>query len=88
MIATLYPGGLLWWGVLWYLVALGGVSAVRVSPLYLARPMAMLIFTGAMLLQSVVSAPAGWAWFVPVFLAKLILAHAVREEPYRPDPAS
>lgn len=88
VIAALYPGGQFWWGVLWYLVALGGVGAVGVSPLYLARPMAMLVFTGAMLLQSIITAPAGWGWFVPVFLAKLVLAHAVREEPYRPDPVS
>jgi hypothetical protein len=32
VIAALYPGGQFWWGVLWYLVALGGVGAVRVSP--------------------------------------------------------
>lgn len=85
VIAALYPGAHIWWGVLWYLVALLGVLAVRLSPLYLARPVAMLVFTAAMLLQSVIAAPVGWAWFVPVFLAKLVLAHAVREEPYRPD---
>jgi hypothetical protein len=50
--------------------------------------MAMFVFTGAMLLQSVISAPAGWALFVPVFLAKLVLAHAVREGSYRPDAVS
>lgn len=88
VIAALYPDGRLWWGVIWYLVALTGVIAVRLSPLYLARPMAMVVFTGAMLLQSVIVAPAGWGWFVPVFLAKLVLAHAVREEPYRPEPVS
>lgn len=87
VIAALYPGGQLVWGVLWYAVAVVGVAAIRVSPLYLARPLAMLVFTGAMLLQSAIVAPAGWAWFVPVFLAKLVLAHAVREEPYRPEAA-
>lgn len=88
VIAGLYPGGQLWWGALWYGVALLGVAAVRLAPLYLARPVAMLVFAGAMLLQSVLAAPAGWAWFVPLFLAKLVLAHAVREEPYRPAPAA
>ncbi len=88
VIAVLYPGGQLWWGMLWYLITLVGVGIVRASPLYLARPVAMLLFTGVVLLQSVISAPTGWGWFVPVFLAKLLLAHAVREEPYRPDVVS
>jgi hypothetical protein len=84
LIAAIYPEGALWWGALWYAAALLGVAAVRAVPLYLARPTAMLAFTAAMLLQSVIAAPPGWEWFVPIFLAKLVLAHAVREEPYRP----
>ncbi len=48
----------------------------------------MLLFVGAVVGLAFMASPPGWAWLRAVFLAKLLLAHAVREEPYRPAPGS
>ncbi|KAI9024183.1 hypothetical protein DFJ74DRAFT_705902 [Hyaloraphidium curvatum] len=85
VVAALYPGRHLLWGSALYSYSLAGAAAVHYSPLYLARPLAMLFLVTAMSLQEYLPAPGGWAWFAPIFLSKLVLAHAVREEPYRPD---
>jgi hypothetical protein len=53
-------------------------------PVYLQRPVAMLVLVAAVVGNALVSAPEGWAWFIPVLMAKLVVGHAVREEPYRP----
>lgn len=42
-------------------------------------------YAGGRVGNALVAAPEGWAWFVPVFVAKLVVGHAVREEPYRPE---
>lgn len=84
IIGLLYPGPGWWWGFLWYTFTLTGVISVGRAPLYLQRPVALLMCTAAALMTPVIPSPAG-LWWVPVVLAlKLILAHAVQEEPYRP----
>ncbi|WP_019179536.1 hypothetical protein [Microbacterium yannicii] len=84
IVGTFYPPHLWWWGPLWYLGILAGTAIVRSVPLYLERPVAL----GFCALVAMVSAyspmPEMWGW-LPVMLAlKLVLAHAVQEEPYRP----
>jgi hypothetical protein len=54
-------------------------------PLYLQRPTAFGLFALSMILGAFLVTPlAGFAWFLPIFYAKLLLAHLIREEPYRP----
>ena len=55
-------------------------------PLYVKRPMAVLMVSGAILLNTYIITPIpGFEWFVPIFMIKLVMGHIVREEPYRPD---
>ncbi|MFX1330688.1 MAG: hypothetical protein ACFE9W_03965 [Promethearchaeota archaeon] len=63
------------------------VSAVVVllSPLYIRRPVSIVMFLGALVANIYLLIPApGFEWFVPVLFLKLIVGHAVKEEPYRP----
>lgn len=86
LIVAAYPGGTWWWAALVYAGVVGAVAIVeRLVPLYLRRPTAMLLFCSmAMVSLAGSTAPPGWEWFAVVYLAKLLLAHAVPEEPYRP----
>lgn len=89
IIVALFPGGSWTWAITMYVIAVGGALIVdRVVPRYLQRPVAMLIFVSALSFSLLLVAPPGWAWFPVVYLAKLLLAHAVREEPYRPNPGA
>ncbi|CAB4555359.1 unannotated protein [freshwater metagenome] len=89
LIVALYPHGTWGWAIGMYVGAVvGAVLVDRVVPQYLQRPAAMLVFCTVMLWSRSWTAPPGWEWFAAIFLAKLILAHAVREEPYRPAPGT
>lgn len=84
VVALVYDPAAWWWGVAWYLVTLVGTTLVRVSALYLQRPVALAWCALAALGASFLPSPAHWGW-LPVALAlKLVLAHAVQEEAYRP----
>lgn len=84
IVGLLYPPHLWWWGIPWYLAILAATVLVRVAPLYLQRPVALGCCALVALGSSLTPAPDLWAW-LPVMLAlKLVLAHAVQEEPYRP----
>jgi hypothetical protein len=59
---------------------------VLATPLYLKRPMSMVMVSGAVLMNSyVLTVIPGFEWFLPVFILKLVVGHIVREEPYRPE---
>jgi hypothetical protein len=90
LIVALFPGGTWAWAAATYAAMLLSVVLVdRIVPRYLQRPVAMLLFCVAVLASAIAaSTPPGWGWFVVVYLAKLVLAHAVREEPYRPAPGT
>ncbi|HYO35749.1 MAG TPA: hypothetical protein VER97_06720 [Geodermatophilus sp.] len=88
VVAALLPDATWLWAGTWYLVTLAGTVAVVGVPLYLRRPLAAGIVTVAVIAAPLVDAPAGLAWFGPVLALKLVAAHAVREEPYRPAAAA
>ncbi|NWF68094.1 MAG: hypothetical protein HXY40_03325 [Chloroflexi bacterium] len=55
------------------------------SPLYLQRPLALLALCGGFLITFYGLSPTpGLEWFIPVYYVKLLVSHALREEPYRP----
>lgn len=83
VVALLFPGGTIWWGVCWYAVALGAVYLVLRVPLYLRRPAALAFVAVVPMLAAIMHSPHGFAWLPAVLVAKLVLG-AVREEPYRP----
>lgn len=74
------------WAGLWYGFLLGASALILVIPLYLHRPMALILFVIGFLLNQYLGAPTpGLEWFIPVFLLKLLVSHLLREEPYRPE---
>jgi len=84
IVGVFYPPHLWWWGPLWYLGILAGTVLVRLIPLYLERPVALGFCALTAMVAAYSPSPELWAW-LPVMLAlKLVLAHAVQEEPYRP----
>jgi uncharacterized membrane protein len=84
VLAALFADATWAWAAAWYLCSVGGTAAVIAVPLYLRRPLAAAVVTTALVTAPLLDAPTGLAWFGPVLLLKLVLAHAVREEPYRP----
>lgn len=72
------------WATAWYLTSLVGTAAVVAAPLYLCRPLAAAIATVTIFAAPMLQSPAGLGWLGPVLVLKLVAAHAVREEPYRP----
>ncbi|NGX15586.1 hypothetical protein [Wenzhouxiangella sp. XN24] len=55
-------------------------------PLYLQRPVALIMYAGSILLALyVLASPPGMEWFLPLFYLKLLVAHLPREEAYRPE---
>jgi hypothetical protein len=88
LLAALLPDATWTWATVWYLLCLGGTAAVVAVPLYLRRPLAAAIVTVALVATPLAGAPAGLAWLGPLMVLKLVAAHAVREEPYRPAAAN
>lgn len=70
-----------------YAFVLAAAGVILITPLHLRRPVAMLAFLLALLLAIYgPGAPENTEWFFPIFAMKLLVAYAVREEPYRPSP--
>lgn len=84
VVGTFYPPHLWWWGPIWYVAILSGTVAVRAAPLYLERPTALGLCALAVLAATYIPAPELWGWLPVMLMLKLVLAHAVQEEPYRP----
>ncbi len=87
LVALVFAPTLWWWGVIWYLFTLAGTIAVHRSALYLQRPIALAFCAIAGLAAFFMPAPGLWAWLPVMLTMKLVLAHAVQEEPYRPGTA-
>lgn len=66
-----------------YLLIAGGT--IILTPLYLQRPVALVMYAGGLLVAIyALDSPAGMEWFLPFFYLKLLVAHLPKEEPYRP----
>jgi hypothetical protein len=84
LVVLAIPGATWGWALFWYIAITSSVLVVSRVPLYLQRPIAFAAVTTLLIAGLEVSAPAGLLWFGPVLALKLVAAHAVREEPYRP----
>lgn len=84
VLAIAVPPHAWWWGLLWYVVVLLAVVVVVNVPQYLARPVSYAVAMLAVVSLPVVPAPEGLEWLPLALVLKLVMAHAVREEPYRP----
>ena len=70
----------------YYAYLLGGTAVILYTPLYLKRPMALLIYSGVLLLNSSFIQPIpGLGWFIPFFFLKLLVAHLLPEAPFQPE---
>ena len=74
------------YGLFWYLILQISVLSVTRTPLYLQRPVSMLIIVTALLINDYfVSSPIGLEWLIPILFVKIVYGHTVQEEPYRPE---
>lgn len=84
VLAFLFPS--LGWGAAATLYAylLAAALVVVLIPLYLKRPVAFVLYCGALLIGLYVfNFPPGLEWFVPFFFMKLLVAHLLPEQAYR-----
>jgi hypothetical protein len=85
IIAAALLGGSVGNAVAWYLMLQVSVWLVLAAPLYLRRPMATLLTVLAVIAASaLLPLGAGLEWFIPCLFIKMVLGHAVQEEPYAP----
>ena len=85
LVAATVPDATWTWAIFWYGACLGGTAVVAAVPLYLSRPVASATVALALVAGPVVGAPPGLEWLGPLLALKLVVAHAVPEEPYRPE---
>ena len=72
--------------VVFYGWLLLGTAVILRTPLYLKRPLALLLYSVTLLLTSSFILPtAGLGWFIPFFFLKLLVAHLLPEAPFQPD---
>ena len=68
----------------WYGMMMASIVCMLFIPLYLHRPVALLIVMLSIILAQLIPSPIGLEWIAPIYMIKLVLSHGVREEPYRP----
>lgn len=72
------------YGALWYCVFMAAVFIVYKVPLYLKRPVSMMLILLAFMLNFYIILPVkGFEWLIPLLFLKIVYGHMVREEPYR-----
>jgi hypothetical protein len=84
VLALVFPG--FGWGTaaVVYAYLLVAVVIVLLTPLYLKRPVALIIYSVTLLVSLyVLGVPMGLEWFVPMFFLKLLVSHLPPEEAYR-----
>jgi hypothetical protein len=85
LVYLVYRQSEVWTGVAIYFIVGSIAILVRKAPLYLARPIAVTaVITAIAASFYFIDSPPGFEWMLPVLVIKLVLGHAVREEPYRP----
>ncbi|MBN1259074.1 MAG: hypothetical protein JXB35_00195 [Anaerolineae bacterium] len=85
IVGGLHGDGNWLYGGVWYGLLLAATLAVLQVPLYLRRPLSMLIVFLVLVGNTWVIEPAaGFAWLAPALFLKIVYGHLVREEPYRP----
>ena len=71
--------------VIWYTLLVFSTWVVGQIPLYLQRPSSIIIVVIVILANTYLITPIpGFEWLAPLLFIKIIVGHAVREEPYRP----
>lgn len=86
LLAWLFPGVGWLFALFSYLYLIAATLGVLFTPLYLQRPLALIAYAGALLLNAALAPPLALAWFVPLLFLKLLVAHLLKEAPFRPAP--
>lgn len=74
------------YALFWYGFMMISIVFIHMLPQYIHRSIALLIvILSIMLSQIAFVGPAGLEWLASIYIIKLVLSHAVREEPYRPE---
>ncbi|MGH3089389.1 MAG: hypothetical protein ACRDSJ_19015 [Rubrobacteraceae bacterium] len=84
-LALVFPG--FGWGVaaVIYVYLLVAAAVILLAPLYVKRPVAFVLYSVALLGSLyALGVPAGLEWFAPLFFLKLLVAHLLPGEAYRP----
>lgn len=80
------PG--IWRGLVWYIVLQVAVWCVLAVPLYVRRAVATAITVAVIIVHAawlpLAYGAVGLSWFIPCLFIKMVIGHAVQEEPYRP----
>ena len=85
IVAAALLGGSVANAVAWYVLLQFAVWLVLVAPLYLRRPLATLLTVLAIIAAaSLLPLGTGLEWFIPCLFIKMVMGHAVQEEPYAP----
>lgn len=85
LIAWIFRSGDWLYAVLVYGYMLTAAGLIVQAPVYLKRPLAMLLFLAGLAIPWLLLAPTpGLHWFVPVLYLKILVCHLVPETPYRP----
>jgi hypothetical protein len=87
LLAWLFPSVGWPFALLCFLYLAGGALAVLRTPLYLQRPVALLVYAGGLLLNLALAPPQALAWVAPLLFLKLLVAHLLKEAPFQPAPA-
>jgi hypothetical protein len=87
LLAWLFPSVGWPFALLCFLYLAGATLAVLRAPLYLQRPVALLAYAGALLLNLALAPPHALAWVAPLLFLKLLVAHLLKEAPFPPAPA-
>lgn len=76
----------IWWIVGVYGMLMLSSAVILNAPLYLRRPVAAALYLVALLLSfHVFENPPYLEWFLPFLFFKILVSHALREEPYQPE---
>ncbi|MDJ0859601.1 MAG: hypothetical protein QNI90_15200 [Dinoroseobacter sp.] len=85
IVAAALLGGSVANAVIWYVLLQLAVWTVLLAPLYLRRPLATLLTISALIVESnLLPLGPGLEWFLPCLFIKMVMGHAVQEEPYAP----
>ena len=85
IIAAAILGGSMSNAFTWYVVLQISVWVVLAAPLYLRRPLSTLLTVLAVITaSSLLPLGTGLEWFIPCLFIKMVMGHAVQEEPYAP----
>jgi hypothetical protein len=68
----------------WYGIMMLSIVMIHLLPVYLQRPIGLLVVMVSIVMSQLLLSPVGLEWLAPIFIIKLVLSHGVREEPYRP----